>query len=95
MSIHKEIAFEDEICEYLGLHGGLYVEGDASRYDRARALFPEDVLAWVQTTQPVAVHQKLGASTRVALRDGHWLMPIPGRVRQGLELTLPARVGLR
>lgn len=28
MSIHKEIAFEDEICEYLGSHGRLYVEGD-------------------------------------------------------------------
>ena len=95
MSIHKGIAFEDEICKYLGSHGGLYVEGDASRCDRARALSPEDVLAWVQTTQPVAVHQKLDASTRVALREGHWLMPIPGRVRQGLESTLLARVGLQ
>ena len=54
MSIHKEIAFEDEICEYLGAHGWIYVEGDASRYDRARALFPDDVLAWVQSTQPAA-----------------------------------------
>ena len=54
MSTHKEIAFEEEICEHLGSHGWIYVEGDASKYDRARALFPDDVLAWVQTTQPDA-----------------------------------------
>ena len=51
MTAHKEIAFEEEICEHLGSHGWIYVEGDASSYDRARALFPEDVLAWVQTSQ--------------------------------------------
>ena len=28
--------------------------GDAAAYDRARALFPADVLAWVQTTHPKA-----------------------------------------
>ena len=54
MSVHKEIAFEEEICEHLGSHGWIYVEGDASRYDRARALFPDDVLAWVQGTQATA-----------------------------------------
>jgi type I restriction enzyme R subunit len=54
MSKHKEIAFEEEICEHLGSHGWVYVEGDSSKYDRARALFPDDVLAWVQTTQPGA-----------------------------------------
>jgi len=54
MSIHKELAFEEEICEHLGSHGWIYVEGDSSRYDRARALFPDDVLAWVQGTQPQA-----------------------------------------
>ena len=54
MSIHKEIAFEEEICEHLGAHGWIYVEGDSSRYDRARAVFPDDVLAWVQGTQPQA-----------------------------------------
>ncbi len=54
MSLHKEISFETEICEYLAFHGWLYAEGDASTYDRARALFPADVLAWVQITQPKA-----------------------------------------
>ena len=54
MSLHKEISFESEICEYLAEHGWLYAEGDAADYDRARALFPADVLAWVRATQPKA-----------------------------------------
>ena len=54
MSVHKEINFEIEICDHLAAHGWLYDEGDAAKYDRARALFPEDVLAWVQATQPKA-----------------------------------------
>ena len=54
MSLHKEISFETEICDYLGANGWLYSEGDATHYDRARALFPADVLAWVQATQPKA-----------------------------------------
>ncbi|HQS03840.1 MAG: type I restriction endonuclease subunit R [Halothiobacillus sp. 24-54-40] len=54
MSIHKEIRFEIEICQYLAEHGWLYAEGDAAGYDRSRALFPADVLAWVQETQPKA-----------------------------------------
>ena len=54
MSLHKEINFETEICQHLAAHGWLYAQGDAANYDRARALFPADVLAWVQATQPQA-----------------------------------------
>ena len=54
MSLHKEISFEEEICQHLAGHGWLYVEGDAAAYDRGRALFAEDVLAWVQETQQQA-----------------------------------------
>lgn len=54
MSLHKELSFEIEICEYLSQHGWLYKEGEAATYDRARALFPADVVAWVQETQPKA-----------------------------------------
>jgi type I restriction enzyme R subunit len=54
VSIHREISFEREICEHLGAHGWLLEEGDAARYDRARALFPDDMLNWVQQTQPHA-----------------------------------------
>lgn len=54
MSLHQEISFEDEICRHLGANGWLYAEGGAAGYDRAKALFPADVVAWVQTTQPQA-----------------------------------------
>src|SRR5471030_1823334 len=54
MSVHKEISFEVEICDYLAKHGWLYKDGDAANYDRPRAIYPNDVLAWVQETQPKA-----------------------------------------
>jgi len=48
---HHEISFETEICEYLSAHGWKYSASDAG-YDRARALFPEDVFGWLAETQP-------------------------------------------
>jgi type I restriction enzyme R subunit len=52
MSIHKEIHFEDEICADLAAAGWLHDAGDAARYDRARALFIDDVVAWIKASQP-------------------------------------------
>lgn len=54
MSLHKELRFETDICEHLAANGWLYAEGDAAGYDPALALFPADVLAWIQETQPQA-----------------------------------------
>ena len=54
MSLHKEIRLEEEICDYLGKHDWLYADGDAAQCDKARALFPPDVIEWVQATQPKA-----------------------------------------
>jgi type I restriction enzyme R subunit len=54
MSLHKEINLEIEICEHLAANGWLYAEGDWAKYDRPRALLPEDVVAWVQATQAKA-----------------------------------------
>lgn len=52
MSLHTEINFESEICDHLAVQGWFYTAGDAAKYDRARALFPDDVVAWIQATQP-------------------------------------------
>lgn len=52
MSLHKEISFEDEICAQLAGAGWLYEMGSAASYDRARALYPNDLLAWIEDTQP-------------------------------------------
>jgi type I restriction enzyme, R subunit len=54
MSLHKEINFETEICEHLAANGWFYSKGDAENYDRTRALFSQDLLDWVQSTQPQA-----------------------------------------
>ena len=54
MSLHKEIEFENDICAHLAAHDWLYADGDFANYYRARAMFPADVIAWVQDTQPKA-----------------------------------------
>lgn len=51
MAQHNEIEFERELAEYLADHDWLYSSNDAG-YDRERALFPEDVFAWLVATQP-------------------------------------------
>lgn len=51
VSVELERAFEDEICAHLAADGWLYSPTD-DRYDKTRALFPADVFAWLQETQP-------------------------------------------
>jgi type I restriction enzyme, R subunit len=55
MNLHHEINFEAEVAEYLSTNGWLYADGDYTAYDRARALFPADLLAWIQESQPDAL----------------------------------------
>ncbi|MFC1455714.1 type I restriction endonuclease subunit R [Microvirga arabica] len=72
MNLHKEISFEAEVCNHLAAHGWLYTEGDAATYDRACALFPVDVVAWVQATQPAAwatLAKNHGMAAEVMLLD--------------------------
>lgn len=54
MNLHKEINLEAEICGHLAANGWLYAEKDNARYDRQLALFPDDLMDWVQQTQPDA-----------------------------------------
>lgn len=93
MSLHKEISFETEICEHLAAHGWLYAPGDAASYDKARALFPADVLAWVQASQPQAWealaknHGTKAAETLLTrLRDQLDKRGTLDVLRQGIEL---------
>jgi len=72
MSLHNEIKFEEDICHHLAAHGWLYAEGDAQGYDTARAIFPTDLLAWVQATQPQAwdaLTKSHGAAAQATLLD--------------------------
>ena len=51
MSIHLEVAFENEVCEHLASHGWHYDNGSASHYDRKLALYPPDLTAWLEESQ--------------------------------------------
>ena len=93
MTLHKEISFESEICLYLSNHGWLYSEGDAAAYDRARALFPSDALAWVQASQPKAWETltrnhgaQAGETLFARLRDQLDQRGILDVLRHGVEL---------
>jgi type I restriction enzyme R subunit len=52
MNIHKEIAFEEGICEHLSAHGWLYDANAALAYDRKRALYLPDLVEWMKQAQP-------------------------------------------
>lgn len=93
MSLHKEISFETEICQHLAEHGWLYAEGDANGYDRAQALFPADVVAWVQATQTKAWEiltknhgAKAEETLRARLRDQLDQRGTLDVLRHGIEL---------
>ena len=70
--LYKEFHFESEICAHLAANNWLYAEGDAGQYDRSRALFPADLVAWVQATQSKAweaLAKNNGAATEAVLLD--------------------------
>jgi len=46
----REKAFQDHIIEQLVASGWLV--GESARYDKERALYPEDLIAYVQESQP-------------------------------------------
>ena len=86
MSIHKELAFEDGIYAHLETHGWLYEAGSADRYDRARALFVEDLAAWVQESQPLAwatLEKVHGGATATTPRWRTTSRPWTERIRAG------------
>jgi type I restriction enzyme R subunit len=63
VGIQHEDTFEAELCDYLAAHGWEYSVNDTG-YDRQRALFPDDLFAWLEATQPeqLAKLVKAGAS---------------------------------
>ena len=49
--MHRESDFEHSIEQSRLLHGG-YVKGDPLAYNKKQAIFPDEVVAFVQDTQP-------------------------------------------
>jgi type I restriction enzyme R subunit len=79
MNLHKEVHFEDAICQHLAAHGWLYAEGDAASYNRTHALYLPDLLAWIEATQPDS-WQRLSKTHGGAVGDR-----IAERVRKSLN----------
>ena len=70
MSVHLESAFEREICEHLGSHGWLFDDGAAAHYDRKLALYPPDLIAWLEESQKElweTYQQKNGSKAEASL----------------------------
>ena len=68
--IHHECELERHIVEQLAASG--WQVGTSSAYDKARALYPEDVLTWLQRSQPAAwdrLTRMHAASTPTAVLD--------------------------
>ena len=87
MADHNEVVFESEICEYLAAHGWLYSANDTG-YDRERALFPEDLFAWLEETQPAAYEKALkaaGSPGEVPRRADHGAGQAAGAWRRDVE----------
>src|SRR6478609_3596620 len=61
MADHNEVVFETEICDHLAANGWLYSTNDAG-YDRERALFPDDLIAWLEETQKSGYEKALKAA---------------------------------
>ncbi len=51
-AVDHEIRLEDSICAHLAQHGWLYDADATKNHDRARALLPDDLIAWIKETQP-------------------------------------------
>ena len=63
---HTEIRFEEAIEEFLLKSEAGYQKGDPQKFDIDKALFPEDTIAFIQTTQKKnwkAIESILGPST--------------------------------
>ncbi|MES1264102.1 MAG: type I restriction endonuclease subunit R, partial [Variovorax sp.] len=68
--IHHECELERHIVEQLSAAGWLV--GESAAYDRARALYPEDVTGWLQDSQPQAwdkLKKLNGANTEALVLD--------------------------
>lgn len=94
--IHTEAAFESEICADLAADGWLHDTNDAG-WDRANAIHPADLAAWIEASQPKVWEQlqknygsrtagELAARLRKTL-DAHGTLHV---LREGFEM-----VGLR
>ena len=72
MPVHTEIRFEEAVEQHLLSAAGGYAKGDDKAFDLQRALFPDDVISFIQATQKLAwdaIAAHHGANARAAVLD--------------------------
>jgi type I restriction enzyme, R subunit len=72
MAVHTEIRFEEAIERHLLSKAGGYWKGDARGFDPRLALFPDDVISFIQATQEPAwkaIASYHGGNARAAVLD--------------------------
>ena len=67
---HQELAFQDEIASHLETNGWLRSR-DSSGYDKKRALFPEDLLAWLEETSSDDFERAIPSAADPTTRQKH------------------------
>lgn len=81
MTAHQEKAFESDLCGHLAANGWLY-STSSEGYDKVRALFAEDVFAWLEATQPDALARAVKADGPNPQRERDLLLD---RIRKVLD----------
>ena len=61
MAMHHEVTFEAEICGHLAANGWEYSPTDDG-YDIKRALYPDDVFAWLESAAPEELAKRVKPS---------------------------------
>ena len=65
---HQEINFEKELAAHLAANDWLYSEND-SGYSKALALFPDDVIGWLEDTQPEQLSKVIKPTDAPAIQE--------------------------
>ncbi len=93
---HLESVLENEISEHLATNGWLYSPTDAG-YDRELALFPEDVLGWLEDSQPTEFAETVRPGDTDAQRKAAGDSMINGGISSGdllvIDSALTAKQG--
>ncbi len=86
MAIHNESEFERELCASLKQNGWLH-SSNSTGYDKNLALFPEDVIAWLEATQ-LSEYQKIVKPSDTPEKQESSKVALLRRLAAALDLPL-------
>jgi type I restriction enzyme R subunit len=86
VAIHNESEFERELCASLKQNGWLH-SSNSTGYDKNLALFPEDVIAWLEATQ-LSEYQKIVKPSDTPEKQESSKVALLRRLAAALDLPL-------